>query len=182
MKKLTALPLLMLGLLFLSATSCKEDDDTPNNPIDQLPPATQTGENTFGCLLDGEAFIPSGGGNPLDCVYQFVDGGYYFSVQGNKRDNQNILRRISIGVLNRELIEDFTYELKENEDGNATGRFFFGALSNFTSANNAGELIITKLDIENQKVSGVFWFDVEHPVTGEIVEIREGRFDMKYRQ
>ena len=29
-------------------------------PIDQLPSATHTGANTFGCLIDGEAFYVSG--------------------------------------------------------------------------------------------------------------------------
>lgn len=75
MKKITRYTLLFLSLILLSTSSCKDDDDTPTNPVDQLPPATQTGENTFGCLLDGEVFIPSGGTNPLDCVYQFVNGG-----------------------------------------------------------------------------------------------------------
>jgi len=28
--------------------------------LEQLPPATQTGANTFGCLLNGEAWTPSG--------------------------------------------------------------------------------------------------------------------------
>lgn len=174
--------LLLITLSLLSTTSCNNDDDQPQNPIDQLPLATQTGENTFGCLLDGEVFIPGGGTNPLDSVYQFVNGGYYFSVQGNKRNSENNLLTISIGVLNIELIQGTTYQLLENEDGNATASFLISTLSNYTSINNSGELTITKLDTENQIISGVFWFDVIHPVTVEIAEIREGRFDMEYTQ
>jgi len=75
-------------ILLLSLGACSKDDDIPKSPIDQLPPATQTGENTFGCLLDGKAFLPGNGINPLDCVYQYVDGGYYFALQGNKRDKK----------------------------------------------------------------------------------------------
>ncbi|WP_425413758.1 hypothetical protein [Psychroflexus tropicus] len=41
---------------------------------------------------------------------------------------------------------------------------------------------MTKLDTDNQIVSGTFWFDVEHPTTGEVLEIREGRFDMQYTE
>lgn len=174
--------LLLITLSLLSTTSCNNDDDQPQNPIDQLPLATQTGENTFGCLLDGEVFIPGGGTNPLDSVYQFVNGGYYFSVQGNKRNSENNLLTISIGVLNIELIQGTTYQLLENEDGNATASFLISTLSNYTSINNSGELTITKLDTENQIISGVFWFDVVHPLTDEIAEIREGRFDMEYTQ
>ncbi|MFP9098780.1 hypothetical protein ACLI09_06990 [Flavobacterium sp. RHBU_24] len=28
-----------------------------------------------------------------------------------------------------------------------------------------------------QLVSGTFWFDIKHPVNGNHIEIREGRFD-----
>jgi len=40
-----------------------------------------------------------------------------------------------------------------------------------------GKLTITKLDFEKRIVSGIFWFDLQHPITGERIEIREGRFD-----
>src|SRR5690554_904281 len=51
---LLLLPLLMLLL------SCDKDDDKPADPVDQLPPATQTGANTAGCLVNGEPFTPKG--------------------------------------------------------------------------------------------------------------------------
>ena len=72
----TKLKILNLILLCIFLTSCSSNDDSSggNNPVNQLPEATQIGENTFGCLLDGEAFIPGGGTNSLDCVYQLVNG------------------------------------------------------------------------------------------------------------
>ena len=49
--------LLLLTLSILFACCNKEDTPTPTpNPVSQLPPATQTGANTFGCLLDGRRF------------------------------------------------------------------------------------------------------------------------------
>ncbi|WP_418602421.1 hypothetical protein [Hwangdonia sp.] len=51
MKKLLFVLSLTLSL------SCCNKDDNPRNPIDQLPPATQTGENTFGCLVNGEPLV-----------------------------------------------------------------------------------------------------------------------------
>ena len=54
--------------------------------------------------------------------------------------------------------------------------------SSFTNQEYTGELIITKLDFNNQIVSGTFWFDLENPFTGERVEIREGRFDTLFTQ
>lgn len=43
----------------------------------------------------------------------------------------------------------------------------------------AGELTITHLDEERQIVSGTFWFDAVNK-QGEKVQVREGRFDMRY--
>ena len=86
----TILPLLLF--LFIG---CSGDDDSAN-PLDQLPPATQTGANTFGCLINGEPFTPKGrlfGQVPKGARYQHVyspmnDTGHYdFQVFGtNFRD------------------------------------------------------------------------------------------------
>ncbi len=42
-----------------------------------------------------------------------------------------------------------------------------------------GELFIKKLDTVNQIVSGTFWFDAINS-NGQKVEVREGRFDVRY--
>ncbi|MFD1015467.1 hypothetical protein [Winogradskyella rapida] len=170
--------LLLVLTITLTLNCCNNDDDQPTNPIDQLPPATQTGENTFGCLLDGEAFIPSGGTNPLDCVYQFVNGEYYFGLQGNKRDQDNHLITISLST-NALEINESNYILRNNEFGNAYAGYLYATLPSFTSLNYGGELTITKLDTENYIVSGTFWFNIEDQ-NGTVHEIREGRFDMHY--
>ena len=48
---------LLLLLLPLALLGCKKDDPKPE---DQLPPATRTGANTFGCLVNGQAWTPNG--------------------------------------------------------------------------------------------------------------------------
>ncbi|MBW7840687.1 MAG: hypothetical protein H3C36_13855, partial [Chitinophagaceae bacterium] len=45
----------------------------------------------------------------------------------------------------------------------------------------SGELWIKKLDPVNQIVSGTFWFDAV-TANGQKVEVREGRFDVRYTQ
>ncbi|WP_372746855.1 lipoprotein, partial [Lutibacter sp.] len=82
--------LVLILTITILLTACNKDNDSIA-PIDQLPEATQTGENTFGCLLNGEAFLPSGGVNPLDCVYEYYDGSYHFALQGNRRDDLGYL-------------------------------------------------------------------------------------------
>ena len=56
--------LFVLALLpvLLAAACTKADDDTLTTPLDELPPATQVGANTFGCLINGVPFVNQGGG------------------------------------------------------------------------------------------------------------------------
>ncbi|WP_299551899.1 hypothetical protein [Seonamhaeicola sp.] len=170
---------LLVILLVLSCCN-KKDDDTPVNPIDQLPPATQTGENTFGCLLDGEAFLPGPGPLTLDCVYQFVSGDYYFALKADKEINLNLVG-VGLGTQKLQIEEGKTYELEELHDGNAVGRYAFEIFTNYTSTSHSGEMSITKLDMEKNIVSGTFWYDIEDQ-DGNVHQIREGRFDMTFSE
>ena len=55
-------PLLALALLTQCA-GCKTNDPAPKLPptqLDLLPPETQTGQRTFGCLVNGQAWTPAG--------------------------------------------------------------------------------------------------------------------------
>jgi hypothetical protein len=91
---------LALSLCFLiTTTSCdKNDDDSPQDPVSQLPPATMNGANTFGALLDGEPFIPSGGINPLDAHYQLINGERFFTVDAAMRDGDFNLISLSLSL------------------------------------------------------------------------------------
>lgn len=115
MKKNYAL-LLLLPIL-LGLLSCNKDDDRPTDPVDLLPPITQTGAGTFGALVDGKPFI---GNNPyFNCYYQFVDGGYYFGIGGD--DDVGSLMSIIIGTRHKTISENEILRLKERVKGNAWG-------------------------------------------------------------
>ena len=51
---------ILLPLLALLLMQCHKKDPDPAKPEDQLPPATQTGAGTFGCLVNGKPWTPSG--------------------------------------------------------------------------------------------------------------------------
>ena len=53
---------LLLYAVLLLLTQCSKCKNTPApaDPAAQLPPATQTGANTFGCLVNGQPFTPQG--------------------------------------------------------------------------------------------------------------------------
>tara|TARA_R110002073_G_C9371447_1_gene572214 strand:+ start:845 stop:1168 length:324 start_codon:yes stop_codon:yes gene_type:complete len=81
-------------LLFLAFTliNCsKKDNLITLVEEDQLPPITQTGANTFGCLINGKVFIPKdktgytppGGGRPRGLTVfsgEFSTTTDYFSI------------------------------------------------------------------------------------------------------
>lgn len=58
---------ILLFFTILSLMGCSSDDTT--TPQQKLPPATTTGANTFGCLIDGKILLPRSGNtsqiNPL---------------------------------------------------------------------------------------------------------------------
>jgi hypothetical protein len=167
----------LLLLTTFTLSCCNKDDNTTTNPVDQLPPATQVGANTFGCFLDGKVFMPGTGQNTLDCVYQFIDGGYYFSLQANRRDENNIPVLIGCSTQKLQIFEGQTYQLREKIDTNAYGTFSYAANFTYTSQIQTGELKITKLT--SNIVSGTFWFDIID-YQGNLHQIREGRFDVPY--
>ena len=170
----------ILLVMLVFAFACDKDD----HDNETLPPATQSGKGTFACYVDGKPFIDKSGGW-FNCYYQLVEGEYYFSIGDNSINN--LPQNIYIQTDKKRIFEGETYQLLELSDGNtyAGCGFSYSITENYqsyTNSNYSGELTITKLDFTSHIVSGTFWFDVKHPITGETVEIREGRFDTLFTQ
>lgn len=170
--------LLFILVLAFSLSCCDKDDDKPKNPIDQLPPATQTGARTFGCLLDGVAFVPGNKNLAKDCVYQYVNG-YYFSLQGNMYINKELIL-LGLSTDNLKIEEGKTYILQNKIDGNASAKYFDYDV-NHTTLIEKGEMKITKLDFTKHIVSGTFFYDIKDS-KGVLHKISNGRFDMPFTE
>ncbi len=171
---------LFLLLIIVFIISCCSKDDIPKN----LPPATQTGAGTFACKVNGKNFIDTSGGY-FNCYYQYIDGEYYFGIGGDNSDLNP--QNIYIQTQKIQITQGDTYAFSVIQDGNAYAGcgFSFSPTESYQSYTNfqySGELTITKLDFINHIVSGTFWFDIKHPITGETVQMREGRFDTLFAQ
>lgn len=180
-------------LLFL-ILGCSSDDDQnlTSDPVQQLPEATQVGANTAGALVNGEPITPQGGGiTPnLTAYYQLIDGEYYFSVRFFKATNNNTIIT-GLEVASNELViePNNTYPLNITPTPSEVGAggvcnksvLNVSQTSYYTQNGYTGELTITHLDETNRIVSGTFWFDAVNE-DGEVVEVREGRFDVTYSQ
>ena len=180
-----------LLLTFFIFSQCKKS--IPANPIDELPPETQTGANTFGCLVDGKAFKPGGAslsGGSFRCFYQnlgsAINGGYYFGVSGTFRNNSNGSgSTVGLYTDSFKIEANTKYKPLIRVKGNP-----YALYSSYTSnlsyqsyetdgSTYKGEFWIKKLDTISQIVAGTFWYDAVN-TAGQKVEIREGRFDMHY--
>ena len=171
--------LLLTALMGLS--QCKKNDPVPNGPANQLPPATQTGANTFGCLVNGQVWTPSGSdGTSNYSIY--YDKGYH-----NGTLNISAYRYGSSSTNSKQLITIYSDSLHAignytlTKDGHqealfkdrSTGCEFFGGVYY-----RRGTLTISRLDLQAGVISGTFAFTLYKPGCDSI-RVTQGRFDKK---
>ncbi|TXD81051.1 hypothetical protein ESY86_19500 [Subsaximicrobium wynnwilliamsii] len=148
---------------------------------------TQTGENTIGCLVNGEPFTDSG---LMNNFYQFVNGDSVLAINWEQEKN-GINRNGRIALRNIEVIPNQDYILNKNTliDGAVEGGFgtYTFSIDNVqggnefrTNNNFSGVINFLKLDTENQIMSGTFEFEAEEINTGEIITVSDGRFDLTF--
>ncbi|MDP4275216.1 MAG: DUF6252 family protein [Bacteroidota bacterium] len=170
----------LLFLLILTYSCCKKNDT--------LPPETQEGKNTFGCLVNNNLWLKGGGlSYPYSNLSIFIDKNF-FSInalkigdQTNQTVNIYIHSPLNVGI----------YDLNNY---NHSGRFLDkidNCYYKTDSLSATGTLEITKYDTINKIVSGLFNFKAlrYNPDNNTIIEnndssvqITQGRFDIKYRQ
>lgn len=147
----------------------------------KLPPATEEGKGILGCLVNGEVFVAQGG---------FIWGINDLTISVSR--DQLSMRGAAYGD-DTEVVGSLSIHLSENFDayGDKTTALVNSLTQRgrFRSDNNieyltgqdkfTGEFTITKLDTVNYIIAGTFWFDAVSE-DGEVVEIRQGRFDIDY--
>jgi hypothetical protein len=156
------------------------------SPLEQLPPITDTGANTFGCLVNGVPIKPNAPflslyTNLLYCRYYKHDGILYFQLGANDFKN-NAYFSFYMDSIN---LAPGTYKYSAPGRGslNVTYQDHHLVKSIYTShSNTLGEFKITKFDTTTNILAGTFWFDTVDTATNRKVEIREGRFDLYVRE
>ncbi|MCL1937869.1 MAG: hypothetical protein FWF52_05690 [Candidatus Azobacteroides sp.] len=167
--------LLLTALLyifaFLDFSSCNKE------VLNEMPPETQTGANTLGCLIDGELFV---GGcctpwmtPPFNALYNTVSDKLYLSSYGKVNVNNS-------GCIDMEIY----HPIQNNIQTNALMFYYSTSESStcvryLTSTNR--EVFITKLDTVNKIVSGRFQFTgyCSNDDSANTKQITQGRFDLK---
>jgi predicted small secreted protein len=170
--------ILLLLVTTFSLCCCDKDDDKPQNPVSQLPPETQVGANTFGCLINGEPFVVSNTSNQT-AIYQ--DGGLLIGGQKNINNNlTQVSMFISEANIGEIIAVNNSYVLNSNSV--PKGEYYIENQNcfYFTSKNYTGSLMITKIDNINFIISGTFEFKSISENCTDIINITNGRFDLQY--
>jgi len=175
MKKLL---ITLLPFYFLAINACSKDDK-PENPVDALPPITQTGENTFACLVNGKPFFSS---SDRRAFYTYADGAYTLSISGSRYDDIGLRSIHLTGLDVANGVTEGAYALQTRKSGGYSAEYLIGGgidLDVGTTDENPGLLTITHFDLDEFIVSGTFEFTVEDD-EGNVYEITDGRFDLKF--
>ena len=167
----------ILSILLVNCDECK-DDPKPKTELEKLPLATQQGKNTFGCLVDGKAWV-TGTSTDADAFYQ--EG-----VLSITAVNDLNTEYIYIYIFDELLIEQ-EYQLpKENLNhiSNVAGLDEYKSTTcRFeTTSGYMGSVQITHLDQSYGKwiISGTFEFEAYSAHCQKVVKITDGRFDLNY--
>jgi len=144
----------------------------------ELPAATQTGENTFGCKVNGEIWVANGNSNYRSIAsnaYNAETGG--FEVFGyNTKDFEGITS-VRVGCNNCFGIGVYTdFDMYSEYFSGSVDTSFQGDYHIDTCGTSKVE--ITRFDPENRIMSGIFEYDLYSKTTGQKIKITEGRFDL----
>ena len=180
--RISRLLFLALSSLFF-ITACKKHN---NHPTDNngLPPATQTGAQTLGFLLNGEPWVPAGNnGSPrlaasydplynngvmsVSCyrIFSETDQEYFgFGIT----DSMNFIKAPKTFVLtNTSLLRIIYSSLKKSSD--------LHSIDDTTYC--SGSMTLTRFDLTNHIISGTFTITMASPHT-DTIRITDGRFDI----
>ena len=194
------LNLLLTAILLLALlASCKKDTSAPKPdplpyPLSELPPATQEGKGTFGCVINGEPWVARTFFDPYGPFRAYYDEAHY-GFDYNRRLIVASHRIIPSYDLNNDSIANsFGFTINPVF---SVGYYDKQKLENYKSSFFASKpkpskiyeldtlapfhIHITKLDTVKKIVSGTFEMDlIEIDDPNEVLQIRHGRFDAWY--
>jgi hypothetical protein len=138
-------------LIGISAALCLGTQCEKEQLLDQLPPETQTGANTFGCYVNGELFVNF----PANAVHPTQVYAQYF------RSSTSLMLYCHGQIGNMYLYVDNPLEGKYNAIRLAK-LDFYSTQEYFLACEDCEQIFISKFDTIGNIVSGVFEFLGQH--------------------
>ncbi|OGX84877.1 hypothetical protein [Hymenobacter glacialis] len=176
-------PLVLLAALLGLSQCHKKSDPTPppQNPVSLLPPETQTGQRTFGCLLNGQPWTQAG--SPFNgpvLAAEWYQNRLSISCRrainnanGSPHTNQSIEFAID------PVAGPGNYQLKDSKQNLLVFSDFLTNCQYLTGSGQVATVQITRWDPVARIVSGRFAFTLETPGCGRVT-VSEGRFDTRF--
>lgn len=151
---------------------CDKENPKPKTELEKLPPITQEGKNTFGCLVNGKAWLPE---TSIDVVAVYQSG--VLSISG---DNSIVdFQEIGMSLIEQDTpftVDEYSLILPPYQNA----RVIFSENCHYESdVTLSGKLIISKFDKVNYIISGLFEFTTATP-NCDTLNVTNGRFDIKY--
>jgi hypothetical protein len=170
---------LLLVTALLALSQCKKNNP---DPVSQLPPATQVGANTLGCLVNGQPWTPQGNDGSSNYSINYDKNPYgVLDISTYRYQQQPIDNYQYLILFARDLHGLRSYDLHDlvntrvSWKDRSTGCDFN---SDDTGTYHKGTLTITKLDLQAGIISGTFSFTLAKPGC-DTVRITQGRFDKR---
>jgi hypothetical protein len=177
--------LLLFALIFpFTFISCKKHKN--DAPVDPLPPASQTGANTLGFLLNGQPWTPKGWNGSTINLSVSVDNSYKngtFNITAYRILSNSVKEYFALGIADSLNFQHIPVKIQ-------IGKPLFGLLySNSTCTYDTfndsmvyktGELVLSKYDKVNRIISGTFVATFFKSGCGDTIKITNGRFDMQF--
>jgi hypothetical protein len=166
----TMVSVLLLGLL-VGFSSCELlSGNEPQTELEKLPPITQEGKNTFGCLVNGKALVAP---TTMDITAIYQQGNLQL---GGGVEENDVDKDITI-FLGDPLVIGTEYSLVDHSmyrDKNSLTTCRYEFEDTFS-----GSIIFSKIDRTNYIISGTFEFSTV-TIGCDTVRITDGRFDIQY--
>lgn len=181
---------IVFAIVAVIIIGCSKKDDNSSSPF--LPPITQTGENTFGCYINGKLLTPRDGSG----TFNATDNGMSFiNVPGPRHEidvhdfASKRTAKIILHIMNLDSIGIGEYEIGESNclegfDSPLTNNihcrvydFNENIYKMYCSIPNSGTIYVSRYD--NGILSGTFSCTaVNRDNPNEFIEITKGRFDI----
>lgn len=162
------IPTIVIALLLsVALPSCKKEDHV-------LPAITTEGKNTFGCLVNGELWLPKGRGDGSLPIFVDMTVNNFLAIYASNRNS-----RVTIAIIDTTGIKlNHPYPLTEGRNFIASYFIVKDGIGCHTNDQDviSGEVTLSRL--QNQVISGTFEFTTHTPDCGDTIKVTEGRFDI----
>ena len=177
----------VLVVIVAITAACKKNNNTTTDPnnIPGLPPATQTGANTLGFLLNGVPWTPAGNNGTANLSIDFdpgIDNGV-MGITAYRITNSQQIQYFGFGIIDSLNVRVPPYTIALSKTSLYRCRFYMNLdcylLSIENETQSTGSITILKLDRTNRIVAGSF-NAMLHKIGCDSIKITNGRFDLKF--